>query len=100
MTNQGDRPVGADREEQDSELYAAATDHLAALKELLQSAGRNEVDLKQLETSLRDYWREDGPIIRRAGGAALELVRLQALAQLYQWRAQLAAQLRSRDDAR
>lgn len=94
MTDRGGRFAATDREDQDSDLYATAADDLDALRELLRSAGRGEADLAQLETALRDYWREDGPTIRRAGAAALELVRLQALAQLYGWREQLAGQLR------
>ncbi|TCC54963.1 hypothetical protein E0H73_37845 [Kribbella pittospori] len=95
MTKPGDSPVDADRE-REAELQAAAG-RLAVVRELLQRAGRGELSATQLETSLREYWREDGPIVLRAGRAALELARLQALAQLYQWRAQLAAQLQPRE---
>jgi hypothetical protein len=100
MTHLDDTSASAGREEPDSNLQAIAVDHLRAVNALLQSAGRGELDMTQLETSLRDYWDDNGPIIRRAGTAAFELVRLQALAQLYQWRAQLAAQVSPRHRVR
>lgn len=88
MTDQ----AAADR---DAQLYAAATARLGAVKEALHAASRGEADLAQLEAVLRDYWRQDGPAIRRAGTAVGEVVRQQLLAHLYGWRAQLAAQLQA-----
>lgn len=87
-----------DYSEQAAGLYAAAA-HLENLKETLRAAGSEQVDPIQLHAALREYWRADGYAIRQAGVAVLETVRLQAISRLYQWRAQVAEQVSSRDPA-
>ena len=83
----------ADHSKQETQLNAAAA-HLETLKETLRAAGRGQADPIQLQDALREYWQADGYALRQAGIAVLETVRLEALSRLYQWRAQLAEQLR------
>ena len=72
---------------------------LNALRELLRRAGHGEVGPDEVTGSLLDYWRDHGPLVLRAASSAGELLRRQALSELYRWRDQLSAQLQARDTA-
>lgn len=84
----------------DQEQVEAAIADLDELRELLQRASRDDLDPDQVLEALRVYWRGHGPALRYAASAVGELVRLQALSQLYEWRAQLAAQLQTSRQSR
>lgn len=84
----------------DQDLVDAAIADLDELRELLQRASRGDLDPDQVLEALRAYWRDHGPALRHAASAVGELVRLQALSELYKWRAQLAAQLQASRQSR
>jgi hypothetical protein len=80
-----------------AESLEAATSDLERVREVLQSAARGQTGGTEVKEALQGYLDEHGQAIRAAASAVGEEVRLQALEQLYQWRAQLAAQF---DDAK
>jgi hypothetical protein len=70
---------------------------LSAVREQLMSAGRGEVSAGVVRASLQEYWHAHGSTLRAAAVSVGEELRKQSLAELYKWRAQLDAQLRTRE---
>jgi hypothetical protein len=71
---------------------ARVTAALAALDDLrhdLEAASRSEVTLADLAESVRDFWRDQEPLVNQVAATVLEMLRLQALEQAYRWRDQL-----------
>ena len=76
-----------------------AAEELGRLRDLLQRAGRGQVDPRQVQRAVHDFMHDHGDALSLAATSVGEQVRLQVLAQLYQWRTQLAQQ-RTGDQAR
>lgn len=73
-----------------------AADGVQSIKEMLRAAETGQTDATEVGAALADYWLTHRPVLREAGVAVLEALRLQALDALYGWRAQLNAQLGDR----
>jgi hypothetical protein len=80
----------------DQAMVDAAIADLDELRDLLQRASRGNLEPDQVLEALRAYWHDHGPVLRSVALSVGELVRLQALSELYKWRDQLGAQLRAR----
>lgn len=83
----------------DRSTTEAAIADLDNLRNLLRQAGHGQTTPDELRDSLAQFWRDHGPLVRTAAWSAAELVRLQALSELYRWKDQLHAQLARRDPA-
>lgn len=79
-----------------AEPLTAAVADLGRLKEQLVAAGGGEAGADELKGAVQHYLATHGSSIRAAAASVGEEARQQALEQLYQWRAQLAAQLKPR----
>jgi len=90
-----DENAGPDPDSRDR--LVAAVEDLSHLRELLMTAGRGEVSASVVRASLQEYWHAHGSTLRAAAVSVGEELRRQSLAELYKWRAQLDAQLRTRE---
>jgi hypothetical protein len=77
----------------DREVFAAQLEGLrSSLEELsaqIHAAGRSQVGAPELAASLRNFWSDQGPVVKLVTAAVLESLRVQALEQAYGWRQQL-----------
>ena len=62
---------------------------LEELRDQIHAAGRSEVTAPELAKSLRDFWSDQGPLLKFVTATVLESLRVQALEQAYGWREQL-----------
>jgi hypothetical protein len=76
-----------------------AEDGLRSIREVLRAAETRQADAAEVGSALAEYWLTHRPVLREAGVAVLEALRLQALDALYRWRDQLNAQLGDRPRA-
>jgi len=86
--------IGLDR-------LADAEGGLRSIQDVLRAAEAGRADDAEVSSVIADYWRTHRPVLREAGAAVLELLRLQTLDALYRWREQVNAQLvgKPRDEA-
>jgi hypothetical protein len=62
---------------------------LEDLRDQIHAAGRSPVGAPELAGSLRDFWSDQGPVVKFVTATVLESLRVQALEQAYGWREQL-----------
>ena len=74
-------------------LETAARD-LDRVRDLLLAAGRGQAGAEEVKASVTGYLDLHGPAQREAARSVGENLRVQLLAELYRWRAQLDAQLK------
>ncbi len=79
---------------QSTEDFSAArvSAALAALDELrgqLDAASHSQLASSELANSLRDFWRDQGPLLKQLAATVLESLRVQALEEAYKAREQL-----------
>jgi hypothetical protein len=87
-------PGGDEQPDQDTpEPLEAAQAGLAGIRERLEAAGRGEATAGEVKAALQGYLDVHGPTIKAAAASVGEEARSQVLAELYKWRAQIAAQL-------
>lgn len=72
---------------------AAATADLERLQELLRRAGQGQADLREVQESLSNYWRDHHQVLAEEASVLGEQVRNQMLTELCKWRTQLGQQL-------
>lgn len=68
---------------------------LAVVRETLIAAGRGEASPSEVRDSLDGYLQEHGRSLQEAAAALSEETRRQMLVELYKWRDQLNAQLKT-----
>ena len=85
MTTHADRNAEA--------VFAAQVRGLASsleeLREHIRAASQGQVDAAEVARSSRDFWNEQGPVVKLVTATVLESLRVQALEQAYGWREQL-----------
>ena len=74
------------------ESLTAAEAELARVREVLEAAARGKAGGAEVTDAVKGYMEEHGPALKAAAAAIGEEARRQALEQLYEWRARLAAQ--------
>ncbi|WP_432945601.1 hypothetical protein ACQPXM_05985 [Kribbella sp. CA-253562] len=66
-----------------------ALSNLEDIRTRLTTAGDSQRDTDALTAALLDFWRNQEPLLKDVGRSLLEILRRQALEQLYEWREQI-----------